>query len=273
MPNSTWIAGFRDLRTDERSGRERERRRAGAGRSGAGAGEVLTPGSSGPYLVPGMITGFNTDVEYEGRVYHVQTEDKGKDNPTVESLVYCGGEIVTSRRSSYDDLSATGPAPEKEILRRMEAQHHSLIREIRNGKYDPEGPKPFGYKIISNRSFDDVVRDYLADNANVGRIRLELEDAPALVEGSRTEFALRVEVEETGQPMAGAQVTIKLISTTERPRTVFSGKTDGDGRLAAAFEIPEMPEAEGAILIQADAALCNAEVKRLIRKPEAAAEK
>ncbi len=47
-----------------------------------------------------MITGFNTDVEYEGRVFHVQTEDKGRTNPVVESLVYSGGEIVASRRAS-----------------------------------------------------------------------------------------------------------------------------------------------------------------------------
>ena len=51
-----------------------------------------------------MMTGFNTDVDFEGRIFHVQTEDKGVDNPVVESLVYSGGEIVTSERSSYQDL-------------------------------------------------------------------------------------------------------------------------------------------------------------------------
>ena len=29
-----------------------------------------------------MITGFNTNVRYGGRVYHVQTEDSGRSYPT-----------------------------------------------------------------------------------------------------------------------------------------------------------------------------------------------
>ena len=69
-----------------------------------------------------MITGFNTDVDYQDRVFHVQTEDKGLDNPVVESLVYCGGEIIESRRNSYSDLSEGGTYSEDEILMRMEAQ-------------------------------------------------------------------------------------------------------------------------------------------------------
>ena len=51
-----------------------------------------------------MITGFNSDVKYKGLVYHVQTEDKGRTNPVVESLVYARGEILYSRRTSYQDL-------------------------------------------------------------------------------------------------------------------------------------------------------------------------
>jgi len=38
-----------------------------------------------------MITGFNTDVKHGAKVYHVQTEDKGRNNPKIETLVYVGG--------------------------------------------------------------------------------------------------------------------------------------------------------------------------------------
>ena len=51
-----------------------------------------------------MITGFNTDVSYKGLVYHVQTEDKGPQNPLIETLVYKGGEILASRRLPYGEL-------------------------------------------------------------------------------------------------------------------------------------------------------------------------
>ena len=73
-----------------------------------------------------MITGYNTDVEHQGRAFHVQTEDKGLDNPIVETLIYCGGEILTSRRSSYEQLVGTERYSEEEVQRRMEAQHQGL---------------------------------------------------------------------------------------------------------------------------------------------------
>jgi len=43
-----------------------------------------------------VITGYNTDVEFDGVVYHVQTEDKGLDTPVILSLVYSGGAILAS---------------------------------------------------------------------------------------------------------------------------------------------------------------------------------
>ncbi len=213
-----------------------------------------------------MITGFNTDVEYEGRVFHVQTEDKGQGNPTVESLVYTAGEIVESRRTSYADILEAGSYSEGEVHRRMEAQHQTVIREIQSGRFDPEGPKPFGYNIITNRSLDEVVLEYLSSEVSVGRIRLEMEDQPVLTEGTRPTLHLKVLDDESGRPVAGARITVKLISTRERPREIFAGTTDTDGRAQAEIDIPALPGANGAILCQAEASGNNAEIKQLVKK-------
>ena len=62
-----------------------------------------------------MLTGFNTDVDYEGRVYHVQTEDRGEKHPVIESLVYCGGEIIASRRNPYAELLESGATSEDAV--------------------------------------------------------------------------------------------------------------------------------------------------------------
>ena len=51
-----------------------------------------------------VITGFNTDIELEGVIYHVQTEDKGLSKPVIMSLVYNRGIILASKRVPYDDL-------------------------------------------------------------------------------------------------------------------------------------------------------------------------
>ena len=213
-----------------------------------------------------MITGFNTDVQYEGRVFHVQTEDKGLDNPVVESLVYTGGEIITSRRSSYGDLVRANEYSEQEIARRMETQHQAIIREILSGRFDPEGPKPFGYNIITNRSLGEVVLDFLAREVGLEQIRLEMAEQQTFVEGTEPTLNLRVLAEASDRPVAGAKVTVKLISTREKPKEVFSGTTAQDGRVEARFQIPDMPGANAAILFQAEAAGNNAEIKQLVMK-------
>ncbi|HYO90772.1 MAG TPA: hypothetical protein VEQ40_04020 [Pyrinomonadaceae bacterium] len=82
-----------------------------------------------------MITGFNTDVEHEGTVYHVQTEDKGLDSPLILSLVYVGGAILASKRSRYDDLIEKG-FDEKELSERLNRQHKLICAAIRAGRIE-----------------------------------------------------------------------------------------------------------------------------------------
>jgi len=84
-----------------------------------------------------MITGFNTDVDYNSKVYHVQTEDKGVENPFVESMIYLGGAIIFSKRTGYADKLAHG-IMEKEIRALIETQHRTVIAAIRKGRFDPD---------------------------------------------------------------------------------------------------------------------------------------
>jgi len=213
-----------------------------------------------------MVTGFNTDVQYDGRVFHVQTEDRGLANPVVESLVYTGGEIITSRRTGYSDLAQSPEFSDFELARRMETQHQTIIREILSGRFDPDGPKPFGYNIITNRSLDEVVLEYLGTEVGLEQIRLEMAEQLTLIEGTKPEMLLRVIAEASERPVAGAKVTVKLISTKEKPKEIFAGTTGQDGRVQAGFEIPELPGANAAILFQAEAAGNNAEIKQLVMK-------
>ncbi len=111
-----------------------------------------------------MITGFNTDVPYKGEVFHVQTEDKGKDNPMVESLIYKGGEILGARRTAYSKFLPNG-YDEKTIIKFMENQHRSIIKEIKHGKFDKSGGGLFGDETdVGDQSLDQVILNYLAAN-------------------------------------------------------------------------------------------------------------
>ena len=80
-----------------------------------------------------MITGFNTDIEHDGVIYHVQTEDKGLDSPIILSLVYAGGTILASKRSPYADLIAEGFSDEL-LAERLKRQHRLICAAIHSGR-------------------------------------------------------------------------------------------------------------------------------------------
>jgi hypothetical protein len=86
-----------------------------------------------------VITGFNTDVKHKNRVFHIQTEDKGEGNPCVESLVYVGGEILATKRTSYAEVVQTG-RDDHAVQDLMEQQHRTMIAAIQRGRFDgPNG--------------------------------------------------------------------------------------------------------------------------------------
>jgi hypothetical protein len=80
-----------------------------------------------------VITGFNTDIEHGGVVYHVQTEDKGLDTPIILSLVYAGGAILASKRAPYEDLIAEGFSDEA-LAERLKRQHRLICAAIHSGR-------------------------------------------------------------------------------------------------------------------------------------------
>ena len=82
-----------------------------------------------------MITGFNTDIDYQGVTYHVQTEDKGLATPLILSLVYDRGTILASKRSPYDDLLA-GEFDEQVLTDRLQKQHKLICAAVRGGRIE-----------------------------------------------------------------------------------------------------------------------------------------
>ncbi|MDQ6787167.1 MAG: hypothetical protein M3033_10205 [Acidobacteriota bacterium] len=82
-----------------------------------------------------MITGFNTDIEYKGVTYHVQTEDKGVATPMILSLVYDRGTILASKRSPYDDLLVPD-FDEQALSDRLQKQHKLICAAVRAGRIE-----------------------------------------------------------------------------------------------------------------------------------------
>jgi len=80
-----------------------------------------------------MVTGINSDVDYNGMLYHVQTEDGGINNPIILTRIFCTGVLVTTRKTSYVYLlEMDGFKSVVENL--MKEQHNEMIQEIHSGK-------------------------------------------------------------------------------------------------------------------------------------------
>ena len=88
------------------------------------------------YQRSSVITGFNTDVIFEGKTFHVQTEDKGLARPVIMSLIYDRGTILASKRTPYDDIVVDESVDEDVLAERLNKQHRVICAAVKGGRLD-----------------------------------------------------------------------------------------------------------------------------------------
>src|SRR5438046_3460937 len=77
------------------------------------------------------LLGCNHNVQYKGRIYHVQTEDSGPANPRLFTHLYFEGTILASKRHEYDANSA-----EDVVRGLMQGQHKSILKDLKQSLLD-----------------------------------------------------------------------------------------------------------------------------------------
>lgn len=88
-----------------------------------------------------MIMGFNTDIECEGVVYHVQTEPRK--GAGIETTVYIHGAVIHKLTTSYRELLNSPDYSDEKAKRMLEDQHRQIIARIRAGEIvPPASPSP-----------------------------------------------------------------------------------------------------------------------------------
>lgn len=228
-----------------------------------------------------VLTGYNTDIDHAGTVYHVQTEDKGRSNPYVESLVYASGEILYSRRTPYHDLVEQGVEPQA-VAAIMERQHRSIVEAIGAGRLqqlmsrdeevasedDTTMARPARLAPeASELSLDQVILDYL--QAQRGRAHLLLRPA------REHDFAYGAEVavdivaldSQTNSPVAGAGISVIFKSTAEPNRVLLAqGTTGADGHYRGQVLLPVYNGGTSAIVVAAQSELGSSEIKHLVHR-------
>ena len=220
-----------------------------------------------------MITGHNTDVDYRGRTYHVQTEDKGRSNPVIESLIYQKGHILGSHRTSYADLLAAG-AGEKQIVERLEAQHKRILLYVRSGRYDPDGPPTFGEGFISARGLDEVVLEYLRTVKGKERMEVIVQAPSDILFGQTVPIEVHVRTELTSKPIAAVDISIRLSRAGHGEVELFRGKTNDAGMVETKLAIPDAHESSAVLIFEAVSADAREETRMLVHRtaPEPAPE-
>lgn len=82
-----------------------------------------------------MVLGFNHNVVYKGDVFHVQTEDSGIAIPHIITLLYRGGVILCSKKTSYSDILKMDNI-EVVVEELMKEQHKEMMRRLKAGEFD-----------------------------------------------------------------------------------------------------------------------------------------
>lgn len=82
-----------------------------------------------------MVVGFNHNFRYKGTLYHVQTEDGGVKSPQIVTLLFSGGTILASRKTSYADIVKVKNL-DQVVEELMKEQHREMLRRLKDGELD-----------------------------------------------------------------------------------------------------------------------------------------
>jgi hypothetical protein len=228
-----------------------------------------------------VLTGFNTDIEHSGTTYHVQTEDKGRGNPLVESLVYTSGEILYTRRTPYHDL-VEQDVDREAIASLMERQHRSIVDAVQAGGLarltgeieqiaaDDDTTITHGESDVAageEPSLDQVILDYLEAQRDQAHLILRalIDHDFAYATPSPIHVLAVDSVDDVPQP--GVRVSVLFKSTAEPRRLVLAeGETGEDGEFAAEADMPDFAGGTSAVVITAESDLGRSEMKHLVHK-------
>lgn len=246
-----------------------------------------------------MLTGFNTDVEYGGVVYHVQTEDKGLQTPFILSLVYTGGAILASKRAPYDDLIAGG-FDESVLAQRLSRQHKLICAAVHAGRIDDlkrlgerdlaekttrrqqaaetkaaevsaasdqtsEASSPVAGAGIENAFAGQDYREGSAAARDQERLRVILLEEQELMGGESVTLRVLVSraVGDRREPARKARIVVKTLGTNFRPTSTLA-TTNAQGIASIPILLPSFASGRAAVLIQAHIDGETAELRRII---------
>src|SRR5256885_519785 len=127
-------------------------------------------GRSPTMKVRSPVLGYNHNVRYADRLWHVQTEDSGVQNPHVFTHLFHDGTILATKRLDYD------PAAEViGVQKLMQAQHKAMLRELKAGAFDEKISKFLGVPLVKKPEAAEPEDEKLATDPTVTPVQAAAE--------------------------------------------------------------------------------------------------
>jgi hypothetical protein len=95
----------------------------------------LAGNRGGASRVRSMVSGFNTEIDFDGTRFHIQTEVRKEAD--IETAVYVKGAVIHLLKTSHPDLSLADEGHELRSTQLLEGQHRQVIEQIRAGEIRP----------------------------------------------------------------------------------------------------------------------------------------
>ncbi len=186
-----------------------------------------------------MIVGFNHNILYQGVGFHVQTEDSGLKSPSLATLLYHGGIIVSSQKTSYADiLDVDNLSQVVEDL--AKEQHKGMLRRLTKGEFDRricelgieiESCRPAKASAIPAADTADVIVDVRPQDIETATESLPAAEIESLdsssVDATRGDDLL-VAIEPAYEPPSAEDRNLQQDISVALDDLIFSYLTGGD---------------------------------------------
>lgn len=188
-----------------------------------------------------MQIGYNNDVEYRGKTFHIQTEDRGEAAASIETQIFHAGAILDTSILPYNNVLQETKDIDERIARirgLMQANHKKLYKKLFAGEYDElVGLDPTGERDVSE------VEDFVPSQEAVPAAALEIErgnlDAFAMAQPEGEAVDLRALQEQLNRDAAAAEgaqetaepptmtLTMDDVAATQQVQAVRAPKPNG----------------------------------------------
>ena len=208
-----------------------------------------------------MIFGFNTDIKFDGTVYHVQSEAR-KAEKLLQTQVFVRGRCIGKRATSFAEMERQPDFTEDHMHDMLKTQHRGMLDGIREGKLNEMlGLDAEGHPLAPANAGGNGHAP--AGAAEASGLAIQWTNSGAVYADSTV--LMQFTVTENGAAVSGAQLTSRLNVADDAP--IYSqAVTDAEGRAEMKVFLDENALREAAVLVQAKAGERTATRKFVLKK-------